>query len=65
MEEVTEEVREPESQEMKHRKEEILKLAEVQLPKPQFNIFKTTVGMVRTKEQINNLVMEFNINMTL
>ena len=64
-EEVTEEIKEPISQEIKQHKKDILKLAEAQLPRPQFNIFKTTIGMVRTKDQINNLVMEFNINMTL
>jgi plasmid replication initiation protein len=64
-EEVTEEIREPVSQDIKQHKEDLLKLAEFQLPKDKFNIFKTTVKMLRTKEQINNLVMEFSINMTL
>ena len=62
--EATEQIRGPESQDIKQHKEDILKLAEGQLPKPQFSIFKTTVGMLRTKDQINNLVMEFCINKT-
>jgi plasmid replication initiation protein len=61
-EETIEEIREPDTQEIKQHKEDVLRLAEGQLPKPQFNIFKTTVGMLRTKDQINNLVMEFCIN---
>ena len=64
-EEATEQIRGPESQDIKQHKEDILRLAEGQLPRPQFNIFKTTVGMLRTKDQINNLVMEFCINKTL
>jgi len=63
--ESTEQIRGPESQEIKEHKEEMLKLAKGQLPEPQFKIFKATVGMLRTKDQINNLVTEFCINRTL
>jgi plasmid replication initiation protein len=62
---ITEPIKAPDKQEVKEHKEEVLQLAAGQLPKDKFNIFKTTVKMLRTKEQINNLVVEFSINKTL
>jgi len=60
-----EDVTEPISQEIMEHKEYVLDLAEKQLTKDNFKLFKTTISMVRTKEQINNLVIANNINMIL